>query len=424
MPGSFRSTVYSALFACAMFGFALVSVLPAFLGLPSRPFSVAYRALILGVSLVFVLARLQRESRFDASPKSTWFVLLLWALLALRMLWDNAITPLPMALPWGEYWLLFLGSTIAPALVFLWTVPQVCLIRTRALCEFAGALTVGLLITLGVLFILRSDGILRFRTEILNPISMGHVAVSASIVLGAGIAAQLQAGRKQRGRLLLRLLAAAASVGLVLASASKGPILALLAVLSVSSVVVPVSDDSRRLSQIGRRFFRLSAILAFVAGATILLREMTPIDVIGRFTGALFDLSTTLRTRMMAGALSQFAENPWLGSSFVELSERFYPHNIIVEVLMATGVLGFCALFLLLICSAFSCYLVLTRLPDCRWLGLLYIQYLVDCMVSGSLYFSSQFWVVLLAVLAAGRLARQDGTSPVRSEGGSTSLAG
>lgn len=106
----------------------------------------------------------------------------------------------------------------------------------------------------------------------------------------------------------------------------------------------------------------------------------------------------------MGDAINQFFDHPVTGSALVELNSGQYPHNWIIEAFMTTGILGgFIFLIILSTGLVFACRLV--RGPAAvRWLGLLYVQYLMGGMFSGGFYFDYTFWCITATVFASNSI--------------------
>ena len=68
---------------------------------------------------------------------------------------------------------------------------------------------------------------------------------------------------------------------------------------------------------------------------------------------------------------------------------------------MATGVIGGIILGILGLKGMHSAWVILKSTTKARWIALLYVQALVGCMFSGSLYSSPEFWIMTAGVVAA-----------------------
>ena len=156
----------------------------------------------------------------------------------------------------------------------------------------------------------------------------------------------------------------------------------------------------------GVLLLRLGLLAAGVAGVVWLvgyLEEGGYISLVGRLADTLQDEASNDRIAMMYGAWAQFTEQPLLGSHFVELRFYTYPHNIFLESLMATGIVGAGLLLANLAAAMLAALRVISASPSLAWIGLIYLQYVVNGMVSGSLYFDTTFWAFGFACMAVAQ---------------------
>ena len=261
--------------------------------------------------------------------------LVLWVLLVARMFYDTLVNPLPgeFGMPAEQILLLSLGACFLPALAFLETPSTATLDLARRGIEIVGMVTMLLILYLGLRGVFDGRVLRRLATAVLNPISVGHLGVSVFIVALCGLAGSSLLAKVFRWLLILT------SVVVIVASASRGPILAALMVAIVYSFV----RRRRRSLALGVLLFRL-ALLAAVIAAVVLainyLEEGGYISLIERFSETLEDVAAQERIAMAIGAWTQFTDHPLFGSAFVELRYYTYPHNIVLESLMATGVVG------------------------------------------------------------------------------------
>ena len=137
------------------------------------------------------------------------------------------------------------------------------------------------------------------------------------------------------------------------------------------------------------------------------LEETGIIDVVERLTETLQDVASQERTAMIVGAWQQFTEHPFVGSAFVERRFMMNPHNVILESLMAVGVVGLGLLLVSMSASLVATQRVLRIPGNHAWVGLIYVQYVINGMLSGSLFTDGTFWLFGLGVMAlAARLQR------------------
>ena len=102
--------------------------------------------------------------------------------------------------------------------------------------------------------------------------------------------------------------------------------------------------------------------------------------------------SSASRLDIWKNSLKQFANNPIWGDKLrVEGSEN-YPHNLFVEVLQTTGMLGFIPFLLLVIMAWRKVFYILKFHKNYFWLTLIFIQAFFMNMFSGAIYTAGWFW--------------------------------
>jgi O-antigen ligase len=160
-------------------------------------------------------------------------------------------------------------------------------------------------------------------------------------------------------------------------------------------------------SRLRTRKYSTIIILILCIGATayaaFYAESETSIHPISRIGIAAEDSGSILRLEMMRDATTQYLDNPILGSATVEVRSRTYPHNILVEAFMATGTFGG-LLTLCLIAVSLRASWVLVRSAACGWVALVFVQYLIADLLSGSLFLAERLWYysIGVAVLSAG----------------------
>jgi O-antigen ligase len=407
------TVLYAMMLALAFVGYPFLSSALGAFDAYARVFSIVYRAFVVFGSfalLRFAVARMPAEA-WQGTVSVAFCVL--WAMLLARFTWDSSFVPIPMPLPWFDYFLLIVGVVIVPtvALVHAPSERAFDIARRLMLC---GGVAAGMFLVAAVLrIVFESDSIAALRrlgTEELNPITLGNIGVVVVIV--ALLARPLERPSSRIARILdsrtVRVPAGVLGAFLAIASASKGPIIALVGVVLLSQFA--------RLLQVrhGRALFvalvRLTLVFVGMIGLAVALALFVNVRVIDRFVDFAIDSSTSDRVGMMTRALQQFESSPWLGSGFVETQSRFYPHNLFVEALMAIGIPGFCALLVVLWVVFRAGARVLTTRHD--WVALLFGQHFIGTMFSGSAYFSSQLWGAAAALLAIDRLLAHQRPQP------------
>jgi len=247
---------------------------------------------------------------------------------------------------------------------------------------------VGVLVFLQFKGLEMREGDGRVYLERLNPILIGHLAASAVLCLFWYI----KQGCGGWLGLIISSTAILLCAFLLAASGSKGPLVSLL----IAFVFLFWFD-------FGKVLRKPSIVFILVA---IMLGLVFFIDwgsVLGRFSALLdgSDESGVIRIVMWKGAIQEFLSNPLFGGYFEEQVYKYYPHNIVLEAFMVTGLFGGVAFVLLLVSSLIRSATLLSEQSVSGILALLYVQYLIGSLFSGSIYSSSAFWVLMAAVFAA-----------------------
>jgi hypothetical protein len=231
----------------------------------------------------------------------------------------------------------------------------------------------------------------RLSSEALNPILLGGTS-GALIIISVYIL--LQPKNKLDNSLIKILPYPSIALGLyfLLSAASRGPIIS-----TIVCLIILFMSSGKKLLYVG--------FPAITAGFFIVVNYVLPMlqgDGVVKLDRVLSvgDASSDERRDFIGMSIKLISEN-WHNTLFgygVELPKYGYPHNIILESFLSTGVIGGCIFTLICIVVLFRAIdLVLSQDPW-GWVGILYVQTLILAMLSGSLYASSPFWYLLFAV--------------------------
>ena len=113
------------------------------------------------------------------------------------------------------------------------------------------------------------------------------------------------------------------------------------------------------------------------------------------------DATTQLRFEAWSRAWQSFQENPIFGSGLEIGPPLQYPHNVIVEALMATGIVGVTIFSIILFLAFRAGRRIVLHRPQVGWLTLLMVQYVAGALVSGTVYSNSVMWMMLAACVAS-----------------------
>jgi O-antigen ligase len=193
-------------------------------------------------------------------------------------------------------------------------------------------------------------------------------------------------------KILLGVQAGLASIPFFL-GASRGSVLALIVPL-----LVFIATQKNRVKS-----FYYSAVLFGLGIVVVILSEFFNSSVIDRFTGieenVSSDSSSASRLDMWVTGINQFLDNPYFGNS-LETSTHFYPHNIIVEVLLSTGILGVIPFLYLVVKSCKISVAIFKNNPEASWVVVVFMQSLIQHLFSGAIYTASWLWFSMAFILS------------------------
>ena len=380
------------LYGIGLFGYQLLSFLLDFLGVPSRTLTIPFRSLVLFLSLNIILYKVFVEhERFWLRPDSYWFLFLaFWVLYSIRLALDTVIAPAPLGRPGEEYVLYAIGMCLIPTIAFLGRIDH----ETQEKASYFVFASMFLTCILAFQFrhnLAEVSNVGRLRHDYLNPIAVGHAGTSLVIM---SIFFILK--KKFSFQTLLPYVAFPLGIFIIGLASSRGPFLALVLVLFFM-----IWTGILRISKKRALALLIISLLGvpFLIGR-IAVSESSITKRIGTIHEILSGEREEARSIMWVDAWEQFLDHPLLGSSLDEKHSMFYPHNVIIESFMATGLFGGIAFTSLVVLSLMKARMISMIDPDKTWVALLYIQFLVGAMFSGALYTNMFMWYLMGAVFS------------------------
>jgi O-Antigen ligase len=371
----------------------------------SQVLTIPYRAIVLLISLYFIYVKffgkkknpidrfLDSKTYFKSRETIRMFPLITAFCIIYLFRFFNDVYGKELHFGSHHYYftLLFLFSWI-PSISFLMIDPK----KSREYLRIA-QLT---LLSFGLIMLVRLPSLQagfyysqhgRLSSEALNPISLGVLSGSL-IVISTYI---ILRDKADDGGLFTRFIPIASIVlalYFLFAAASRGPIISTgvcLCILFISS--------GKKILYLGMPI--VMALLVLIPNFILPLLQGKGGSSLDRLT-SVADPSAGERRDFISISLQLFSEN-WHNTIVgygVELPKYGYPHNIVLESFLATGVIGGCLFsFICLISVLRSVDLVMSQDPW-GWVGLLYVQTFIIALLSGSIYGSSDFWYLLVAV--------------------------
>jgi O-antigen ligase len=283
--------------------------------------------------------------------------------------------------------LLAIGTAFLPAIALFTIKDSRLIIRTFDL------LIISYLIICSMAF-LSGDFYLNSKrlagNSILNPITLGHFAASGIILVIVKFSSTRNLNYANRNLFWSFVCLIVFSSVLVMAS-SRGPVVSLI--LTLAYFIIPKT----RLINLKNL---VSALTFIVVMSSILLASSGLIDNFSnRMVVNLGDDQSLGEARVFlwAEGIKIFLENPIFGKQTT--TSMGYPHNIIIEMLMALGIIGTAVFFYIVL----KCLKKINRLREMDsllvWPGLLFIQYLIGSFFSGTIYSNNMLWYCTALVL-------------------------
>lgn len=364
-----------------------------------------------------------------ALPRRSLALIAYLALLGFRLLYDVlALGILPLFQT--EFYVLayYFGLTCLPILAILLTLsPRDTRIVHDALFWMLAAANIVLLIYIGTGGVVTSATVFAGRFEVGGSVSetavLNPIGVAAA---GAGLAA-IAIGRLTALRSLnafgqiFALAMTVLGVTNMFAGGSRGPALALALVVLITVYTLIRGLPGNGLIKPRLAMWIYGGVVAAGFAAVIISQAMS-IQVFDRFA-MMFDARMAggreERDYALQNALADFVDAPFIGSSYLTTIGRQYPHNIVVDALMATGIVGF-SLFAV---AMFWMLRGLLRMihghagPHGFGIALVAVCIFTLGMTSGAAWQSPDFWVMFTVVLILGnfRLAPlHRGVGPAR----------
>jgi len=208
--------------------------------------------------------------------------------------------------------------------------------------------------------------------EVISPLVLSYVS-SLAISL-AFVNIFLRASKKSYNYLILLL-----SIPSFLLGASRGSLLVLF--FTAFILMFFINFKTRIKFLVGG--FLFSIIIYFISVST-------SSSIFTRFINISDDVSSNsdsaIRLLMWKDSLTEFNSN-FLFGGVIEIN-RIYPHNIYIESLMSTGLIGFLCLMFSMVLVGYKIFVLISFDKKYLLLAVLFINAIVQYFFSGALYFS------------------------------------
>lgn len=372
----------------SIFGYPIVAMFSLVSGVENQLTSIFYRLVIVFLSSLsivcigFAALKVKRNLSFyyfSFLLLSFFLIFIFRAILDSYMLASEGdITELSM------FWMFLIGVTFLPTLAVALSWKHLTA-QNAFLCSsgvFIGFASVTIILLVWV-FYNGFDTLIGGRVEFatLNPISIGHIGVSLLIFSYAYI-------MTSKAGLFYKYLVFFISIGvgclIIVAAGSRGPI------LSAAAVCIFCVAFSPKIKIYGKLGLTAIFFIFFVVVVSLFSDSM----IVYRVTSGLFD--DPVRNKILDDSLNILIGNPLIGGGVFTMDT--YPHNFILESFVVGGV--FCgviytAINLLALYAAVHVYKSCINIV----IPMLFIQYFVAGLFSGTIHEAVTFWMSLSILL-------------------------
>lgn len=399
-------------------GYLLIAIMTIQLGIPNTPFSIGYRFTMMCSGFLLVVLTLMKRFPLRLST-ANWFLLFFWLVYGLVLINDITIEKIRFrgesqfylySFAFGSSFFSFFTAAVAGSHVLF----------NKAAVYYL--LLFLLIVNMAICYQFLSEGGLSIETfanrarlgtnegNIVNPITIGQFgAYSLATALAAFMVSRL------RGTLAYCLLVACTLIGVVniLLSASRGPFLFFFV---GTALIIIYYLYNKRLTFVSYFSSVLKMTVVVCVLLSVAITKLSKIDFylfrrVGNFVSS-GKGEKEARDYEWESAINQFLSHPILGDKYLTDYDHFYPHNIYLEVLMSTGVIGGVLFFT-------GIALVLWKFVDIIRLKLRYLLpfFVFLCLMmsfritSGALYMIPGFWVMLGLIGAQTNLSKWNTTT-------------
>ena len=397
------------------FGYTLQVSIPFLLGINTNSFNIIARAIYLGVSLIIIFLTFFKTQNRIKLPTGAVYFILFWILYSLRLLYDLEILDLGY-MDQDKYYVysFAFGSCFVPSLAVIFNKSIISIDRLN-LNTWYLLLISNIFLLLSLLYTYDGNIVLILATRaqlminkgtlseisIINPITVSY---TGEIVAVQGICF-LMLGFDKLYKLKKIIIYVGIFLGIcnLILGASRGPMLAFVLLVFII-VYFRIRREPNVAVFINKLGIFLIILIVVISGYLIpkLNSQNIELESFNRlisFKESREENIKEVRDFEIASAWQQFLDNPIVGDRFTNRYDDTYPHNLILDILMSTGVIGF-ILFIMLY------FFVIKKNNDLLVnksyipVFTLFISIIFSGMLSGSLFQGIAPWIFSVLILS------------------------
>lgn len=153
-----------------------------------------------------------------------------------------------------------------------------------------------------------------------------------------------------------------------------------------------------------KNFFKYTILFAVLVFGLVYMDNYFESGLLSRFLSTSEAIETggssASRIDIWKSSFSQFLNHPFMGDKLNTEGVNHYPHNIFLEVLQTTGVIGFIPFIVLFVKGVIASFKIFKHHAEYAWISVIFLQASMQNMFSGAVYTAAWYWTSLAMVLA------------------------
>lgn len=397
-----------------IFGYPIQAFIPFVLDIDSNPVNVGFRIVILFISFLLLFTFSFSASEEQGTNVGWYFFMGFWIIYTIRLIYDIEIKGLRYLTTDAFFVYSFaFGVALIPAIMAYKVIPvfdirklptiAMVIILLSNVCLIYAVMSYGEW-NLAKILLSRANVVVQIgkkEMSIVNPITIGFFGQTLAI-----LAIHLLNFTKNITHKYRMFLFACLGLGLLnlVVGASRGPMVFFVLLLIVEFYMVV--KNKRHLGVLFLKVFSGVTILIVLLASYVSSKlKDGDIELINR-------MASTVESRQKndkeerdyewAAAWRQFKENPILGDAFVNDYDNSYSHNLILDVLMSTGLVGaflFGGMLFYVFRKSFRIIYNIRSNHNESIIVLFFFGAFFISMTSGGLFMSASFWIFCTMIL-------------------------
>ena len=241
----------------------------------------------------------------------------------------------------------------------------------------------------------------------LTTIAFGQLGITAIIIGGCMIVTE----RNLLIRFVLPAFLIVIGTLISLRSGSRGPLLCLISIIVFTTIT-----RTRKLSNgILLSLLFTGLVVIFYQGILAIIARIAPVLV----ERLLYSASNEERALLLQEAWEAFLNNPVLGDRFaiIHADGKFiYSHNMLLDALMGTGIIGGTVFAAMYISSIIDSYKIAKHDLSFLWIVLILIQHITAGMTSSAFYLKPVITALIIFVSLSSVEKREEETETDENE--------